>query len=45
MHMVGYKLEIGDSAPYLNLNSLDMDTRNKFLNNYKDMVYNYIERN
>ena len=36
-------LEIGDSAPYLNLNSLDEKTRNKFINNYKRMVYEYID--
>lgn len=36
-------LEIGDSSPYLNLNSLDEDTRNKFLENYKNMVYNYYD--
>ncbi len=34
-------LEIGDAAPYLNLNSLSEDMRNKFLENYKSMVYNY----
>jgi len=34
-------LEIGDSSPYLNLNSLDEHTRNKFLENYKQMVYEY----
>ncbi|MGN0973574.1 MAG: hypothetical protein ACI4OT_02400 [Bacilli bacterium] len=37
-------LEIGDSAPYLNLNSLDEKTRSKFLNNYKNMVYNYLQQ-
>lgn len=36
-------LEIGDSSPYLNLNSLDEETRNKFLDNYKKMVYNYYD--
>lgn len=34
-------LEIGDSSPYLNLNSLNEETRNKFLQNYKDMTYKY----
>lgn len=34
-------LEIGDSSPYLNLNSLDEETRDKFLKNYKEMTYNY----
>ena len=37
-------LEIGDSAPYLNLNSLDEKTRNKFLENYKNMVYSYANK-
>lgn len=36
-------LEIGDSAPYLNLNSLDKKTRENFINNYKKMVYEVIE--
>ncbi len=36
-------LEIGDSAPYLNLNSLDEETRNSFINNYKNMVYDYYD--
>lgn len=35
-------LEIGDSSPYLNLNSLDENIRNKFLSNYKKITYNYI---
>lgn len=34
-------LEIGDSSPYLNLNSLDKNTREVFLKNYKKMVYEY----
>lgn len=34
-------LEIGDSSPYLNLNSLDEETRDKFLQNYKKMTYEY----
>ncbi len=34
-------LEIGDSSPYLNLNSLDEKVRNIFLRNYKNMVYKY----
>ena len=37
-------LEIGDSAPYLNLSSLDDETRNKFINNYKKMVYDYYDK-
>lgn len=36
-------LEIGDSSPYLNLNSLDEKTRNNFLENYKKMVYKYYD--
>ena len=36
-------LEIGDSAPYLNLNSLDEDTKEMFIQNYKKMVYNNLE--
>lgn len=36
-------LEIGDSSPYLNLNSLDEKTRNKFLQNYKNMTYEYVD--
>ncbi len=36
-------LEIGDSSPYLNLNSLDDKTREKFLTNYKKMVYEYVK--
>lgn len=38
-------LEIGDSAPYLNLNSLDEKSREKFIDEYKNMVYEQIERN
>lgn len=34
-------LEIGDSSPYLNLNSLDEKVKNIFLENYKNMVYKY----
>lgn len=34
-------LEIGDSSPYLNLNSLDEKVRNDFLENFKNMVYKY----
>ena len=37
-------LEIGDFAPYLNLNSIDEKTRNKFLENYKNMVYSYTNK-
>ena len=33
-----------NSAPYLNLNSLDEKTRNKFLENYKNMVYSYANK-
>lgn len=36
-------LEIGDSSPYLNLNSLDEKVRNIFLKNYKNMVYKYYD--
>ncbi len=35
-------LEIGDSAPYLNLNSLNTETREKFLTNYKNLVYSIV---
>ncbi len=38
-------LEIGDSAPYLNLNSLDKNTKEMFLKNYKEAVYEYLQRN
>lgn len=37
-------LEIGDSAPYLNLNSLDEDTRKTFINHYKKMVYEEFDK-
>lgn len=37
-------LEIGDSAPYLNLNSLNEETMQNFINNYKNMVYEEIKR-
>lgn len=32
---------IGDSLPYLNLNSLNEEVKNVFLENYKNMVYKY----
>lgn len=34
-------LEIEDAAPYLDLDQLDVDEREKFLHNYKNMVYDY----
>lgn len=34
-------LEIEDSSPYLDLDGVSMETRNKFLEDYKDMVYEY----
>lgn len=37
-------LEIGDSAPYLNLIYLDKSDRTKFINEYKEMVYEYINK-
>ncbi len=35
-------LEIEDAAPYLELDCLDIELRNKFINNYKEMIYDYI---
>lgn len=32
-------LEIEDAAPYLDLDSLELKERNKFINSYKEMIY------
>lgn len=37
-------LEIEDAAPYLDLDQLDLYEREKFLNNYKSMVYSYYKK-
>lgn len=36
--------EIEDVSPYLDLNRVDMETREKFIKDYKDMVYNYMKK-
>lgn len=36
-------LEIEDAAPYLDLDCVDLETREIFLKNYKKMVYNYMD--
>ncbi len=35
--------EIEDASPYLDLDCLDEELRNKFINDYKEMVYEYME--
>jgi len=35
-------LEIEDTAPYLDLDCVSLETREQFLKNYKDMIYNYV---
>lgn len=37
--------EIEDIAPYLDLDCLDEQTRNKFIQDYKNMVYDYMNNN
>ena len=37
-------LEIEDAAPYLDLDQLELAERKKFLNNYKNMVYDYYKK-
>ncbi len=37
--------EIEDVAPYLDLDCVPATTRNKFIDDYKNMVYEYIEKN
>lgn len=34
--------EIEDIAPYLDLDQVDMETRKKFITDYKNMVYEYM---
>lgn len=36
-------IEIEDDSPYLDLDCVDIDTRNKFIKNYKEMVYRCLE--
>lgn len=37
-------IEIEDSSPYLDLEELDENDLNNFLNEYKNMVYNYVRK-
>lgn len=38
-------LEIEDAAPYLSFQDINIEKREQFLNDYKDMVYTYYKKN